>query len=260
MAAVNAQTWDEGTMVNRGMFEGTGGWVLKPSNLRPETRDPTWNPNATNREDAEAGIGGTGEHKTLVATPTRPTRATLSPASATSDTETPIGLGIGGFEEQNHTPKPPTRAAALDPPMSPPSKKDKARSPRVSNASANPVMPTSPQISSAFSKPAQAGAINSLVVGSSIQPLQRSEPQALALKEAGKDQNKTLNFTFKIFAAQGLIGDKDMHVRVKIEMHAEKDGGYKEGDWKRETKSRHTTNPDWDGEEVRFVEIGRAHV
>ena len=78
----------------------------------------------------------------------------------------------------------------------------------------------------------------------------------MALKEAGKDQNKTLNFTFRIFAAQGLIGDKDMHVRVKIEMHAETDGGFKEGDWKRETKSRHTTNPDWNGEEVRFVGIG----
>lgn len=270
MAAVNAQTWDEGTMVNRGMFEGTGGWVLKPSNLRPETRNPTWNPSATNREDAEAGIGGTGEDKTSVATPATETPGALSPTSGTSETKTQIGLGIGGLEQQNHTPRLPTRAAALDPPMSPPSKKDKARSPRPSNASTNPVMPMSPQTSSTAvtspkspnskspksPKPSQGGAINSLVVGPPLQPVHKCEHQALALKEAGKDQNKTLNFTFRIYAAQGLIGDKDMHVRVKIEMHAETDGGFKEGDWKRETKSRHTTNPDWNGEEVRFVGIG----
>ena len=243
--------------------------MLKPRILRPETRNPIWNPNAMNREDAEAGIDGTGEDETSAAIPATETPRALSPTSATSETKIPIGLGIGGLEEQNHTPKPPIHAAAVDPLMSPPSEKNRARSPRPSNASASPVMPMSPRTSSTSvnspelpnpkspksPKPSLGGAINSLV-GPPHQPVQRSEPQAVALKEAGKDQNKTLNFTFRIYAGQGLIGDKDMYVSVKIEMHAETDRGFKEGDWKRQTKCRHTRNPDWNGEEVRFVGIG----
>ena len=273
MAAVNAQTWDEGTMVNRGMFEGTGGWVLKPSNLRPaKDESKTWNPEGKNREEAEAGIDGMAEDKTPQFTPNTETPGALSPTSAISFNEfkTPVGLGLEGLEEPEHASRPLPRAAALDPPMSPPSRKDRARSPRPSNASANPVMPMSPETSSTSitspkspntkspksRKPSQGGVLNGLVMSSQLHPVQNNELQTRASNEAGKDHTKTLNFIFRIYAAQGLHGDKDMHVRVKIEMHAETDGGFKEGDWKRETKSRHTTNPDWNGEEVRFVGIG----
>ena len=270
MAAVNAQTWDEGTMVNRGMFEGTGGWVLKTSNLRPaESESKTWNPDGKNREEAEAGIDRIAEDKTVQATPITETPETLSPTSATSEGQAPIGLGLTGLslEEPEHASRRLPRAAALDPPMSPPSKRDRARAPRPSNASSNPMMPMSPKTTSTSitspkspnpksprSPRSSQGAVSTgIFVAPSIQ---NSEPQATTLREAGKDQNKTLNFIFRIYAAQGLIGDKDMRVRVKIEMHAETNGEFKEGDWKRETKSKLTANPDWNGEEVRFMGVG----
>lgn len=251
MAAVNAQTWDEGTMVNRGMFEGTGGWVLKPANLRPENKPcglPTWNPNATTREEAEAGVDG----KTVVTpvgTPATEQQMSMSPTTIdpATDDKTPVGLGLG-LESSQPLPEPKvSRAIALDPPT--PSGK-KGRSPRQSNASLGP-LPTSPlspkspkastKISTPVSSPNLQGALNALVMKPSM-----------PMKEAPK----TLNLYFRIYAAQGLIGDTDMHVRVKIEMHAERDGEFKSDDWKKETKSRHTTNPDWNGEEIRFLNIG----
>ncbi|KAF5018500.1 hypothetical protein F66182_9505 [Fusarium sp. NRRL 66182] len=39
VVALNWQNWDEGMMLNEGMFAGTGGYVLKPQGYRPDRHD-----------------------------------------------------------------------------------------------------------------------------------------------------------------------------------------------------------------------------
>lgn len=45
IVALNWQKWDEGMMLNEGMFAGTGGWVLKPEGYR-STSDAVKHPHA----------------------------------------------------------------------------------------------------------------------------------------------------------------------------------------------------------------------
>ena len=40
IVALNWQKWDEGMMLNEGMFAGSGGWVLKPQGYRSYPTDP----------------------------------------------------------------------------------------------------------------------------------------------------------------------------------------------------------------------------
>lgn len=269
MAAVNAQTWDEGTMVNRGMFEGTGGWVLKPQNLRPTTKNPTWNPEGKTREEAEAGVSGSQGQLSPAQTPALEYQMAMSPISIDSAVESqqPVGLGLSNAGVEETVPASPIsrslpRATALDPPSQTPSKGKKMRSPRPSNASLgpDPASQLSPKQSSTpvIGSPKSPSVFGNLVLGQPKPPAAGIPTPSQATAAEGTKKTKTVNYYFRIYAAQGLSThhDEDIHPRVKIEMHAERDGEYKSDDWKKETKSRHTTNPDWNGEEVRFLGIG----
>jgi hypothetical protein len=42
IVALNWQRWDEGMMLNEGMFAGTGGYVLKPQGMSPISYSPMY--------------------------------------------------------------------------------------------------------------------------------------------------------------------------------------------------------------------------
>ena len=58
MVALNWQKWDEGTMLNEGMFSGSEGWVLKPRGYRGRNQVATGGLSKESQADAI-------EHKTL---------------------------------------------------------------------------------------------------------------------------------------------------------------------------------------------------
>lgn len=58
IVALNWQKWDEGMMLNEGMFAGGGGWVLKPMSYRNEPCGKITKPSYESQADAI-------EHKTL---------------------------------------------------------------------------------------------------------------------------------------------------------------------------------------------------
>ncbi|KAM5369285.1 hypothetical protein ACJZ2D_009106 [Fusarium nematophilum] len=56
VVALNWQRWDEGMMLNEGMFAGTGGYVLKPKGYRPNLDDKDSNTNTITRKTLQLKI------------------------------------------------------------------------------------------------------------------------------------------------------------------------------------------------------------
>lgn len=185
MVAVNWQVWDEGTMVNRAMFDGSGGWVLKPTNYRPESKT--------------SGLPIT--QKSPVSSPLS------SPVGSPKPDQVSFPPRSGSVSAEH---KAIARASALDPPVTrKPSKK--LHSPRSSSTSINK----------------KSGTL-------------------------GGPRKKTLDIYIQLMAAQSLQGPSNMKPRVKIEMHCERDGSFGHDDWKKESKTSKSSNPDFGGERIKF--------
>ncbi len=261
MVAVNWQKWDEGTMVNRGMFEGSGGWVLKPPSYRPgatmaaregpassDTLQPTspglQSPRSPGlisdtasiaSKDGRSLASSTGA--TFLASPASPnfTRSRGSSNASSRGEGQPIGLDLGlempGTTlptTDEPTPRPLPRATPLDPPVS--------RKP-----------------STKIKSPRQSG---SLVPTPSYGATPKPAPITVVSKPGGKQ--KTTDLFIRVFAAQNLLAPSDIKGRVKIEFHAERQDKIGGDDWKRETKTaKKCITPDWDGDEpIEFMGAG----
>lgn len=193
MVAVNWQVWDEGTMVNRAMFDGSGGWVLKPPSYRPGYAVPV-------RQISQ---------KTPVASPMS------SPVGSPAQVQGAFPARAGSVSAE---PRAVARATPLDAPVArKPSKK--LHSPRSSSNSVNKV-------------------------GSIGVPPAGVKPAA--------PKKKTLDIYIRLFAAQALQGPSNMKPRVKIEMHCERDGSFGHDDWKKQSETAKTSNPDFGGERIKF--------
>ncbi|KFY25034.1 hypothetical protein V493_04879, partial [Pseudogymnoascus sp. VKM F-4281 (FW-2241)] len=78
----------------------------------------------------------------------------------------------------------------------------------------------------------------------------------LAELDAPEVEGKLMDLRIRVFAAQRILGEKELRARVKIEVHAERAGDKAGEEWKRHTETKRGASVDWEGERLDFIGAG----
>lgn len=89
-----------------------------------------------------------------------------------------------------------------------------------------------------------------------LKPPGLREGGELAELDAQKVDGKLLDLRIRVFAAQQILGEKELRARLKIEVHAERAGEKAGDDWKRHTETKRGASVDWEGERLDFLGAG----
>lgn len=89
-----------------------------------------------------------------------------------------------------------------------------------------------------------------------LKPPAMREGGELAELDAHKVGGKLLDLRIRIFAAQRILGEEELRVRVKVEVHAERAGEKAGEEWKRHTETKRGASVDWEGERLDFLGAG----
>ncbi|KFY63108.1 hypothetical protein V496_04207 [Pseudogymnoascus sp. VKM F-4515 (FW-2607)] len=89
-----------------------------------------------------------------------------------------------------------------------------------------------------------------------LKPPGMREGGELVELDAQKVDGKLLDLRIRVFAAQRILGEKELRARVKVEVHAERAGEKAGEEWKRHTETKRGASVDWEGERLDFLGAG----
>ncbi|OBT77706.1 hypothetical protein VF21_03760 [Pseudogymnoascus sp. 05NY08] len=89
-----------------------------------------------------------------------------------------------------------------------------------------------------------------------LKPPGMREGAELAELDAHKVEGKLMDLRIRVFAAQRILGEKELRARVKVEVHAERAGEKAGEEWKRHTETKRGASVDWEGERLDFLGAG----